>query len=159
MTFLLHHGTVTRRVVFLWATVNLFRGPQFPWVPIFLKMFLLHSATAARRDTFLQATANFLWDPQTTRVSSFGSPRRPAARCRPLCRFFIVLEDFTAASSIRTFWHFMPGKSPPYPFDRRLSGPQSRSGGCGKEKNLDPARIRTLAVQFVCRHGTAWSMP
>jgi hypothetical protein len=27
-------------------------------------------------------------------------------------------------------------KSPWYPFDRRLGGPQSRSGRCGEEKNF-----------------------
>jgi hypothetical protein len=27
------------------------------------------------------------------------------------------------------------GKSPPYPLDRRLGGPQVRSGRCGEEKN------------------------
>jgi hypothetical protein len=31
-----------------------------------------------------------------------SSSRRPAARCRPLCRFFITPEDFTAASSKET---------------------------------------------------------
>jgi hypothetical protein len=29
-----------------------------------------------------------------------------------------------------------PGKKPRYPLERRLGGPQSRSGGCGEEKNL-----------------------
>jgi hypothetical protein len=28
------------------------------------------------------------------------------------------------------------GKSPRYPLDRRLGGPQSRSGRCGEDKNL-----------------------
>jgi hypothetical protein len=31
-----------------------------------------------------------------------------------------------------------PGKSPSYPLDRRLGGPQSRSGRGGGEKILDP---------------------
>jgi hypothetical protein len=79
-----------------------FRGPQFPWVRILLKKFPSRRATAARRDTFLQTAANFLRDPQSPRVSSFGSPRRRAARCRPLCHFFSVPEDFTAASSVGT---------------------------------------------------------
>jgi hypothetical protein len=35
------------------------------------------------------------------------------------------------------------GKSPRYPLDRRLGGPQSRSGRFGKEKILDPTVIRT----------------
>jgi hypothetical protein len=93
---------LARWVILLPAGANSFRGPQFPWVWIFLKMFLLRLATAARRDTFLQAAANFLREPQTPRVSSFGSPRRPAARCWPLCRFFIVPEDITTASSVGT---------------------------------------------------------
>jgi hypothetical protein len=32
-----------------------------------------------------------------------------------------------------------PRKSPWYPLDRRLRGPQSRSGRCEEEKNLAPA--------------------
>jgi hypothetical protein len=32
-----------------------------------------------------------------------------------------------------------PGKETQYPLDRRLSGPQSQSGRCGKERNLFPA--------------------
>jgi hypothetical protein len=35
------------------------------------------------------------------------------------------------------------GKSPRYPLDRRLGGPQSRSGRCGEEKNLAPTGTRT----------------
>jgi hypothetical protein len=31
-----------------------------------------------------------------------------------------------------------PGKEPRYPLDRRLGGPQSRSGRDGKEKNSQP---------------------
>jgi len=31
-----------------------------------------------------------------------------------------------------------PGKLPPYPLDRRLGGPQSRSGHGGEEKNSQP---------------------
>jgi hypothetical protein len=39
-----------------------------------------------------------------------------------------------------------PGKELQVPLDRRLSGPQSRSGRCGAEKNLAPAENRTPAV-------------
>jgi hypothetical protein len=46
------------RVIFLPAA-NSRRGPQFPWVKIFLKTFLLGHATVARQDTFLQAASNF----------------------------------------------------------------------------------------------------
>jgi hypothetical protein len=60
------------------------RGPQFPWVRIFLKIFPLLHATAARWDPFLQAAANFLWDLQIAWVSSFGSPRCSAARFWPV---------------------------------------------------------------------------
>jgi hypothetical protein len=38
------------------------------------------------------------------------------------------------------------GKSPRYPLDRTLGGPQSRSGHCGEEKILDPTGIRAPAV-------------
>jgi hypothetical protein len=43
-----------------------------------------------------------------------------------------------------------PGKEPRYPLDRRLGGPQSRSGRFGEEKILDPTGTRTpnpLVVQ------------
>jgi hypothetical protein len=39
------------------------------------------------------------------------------------------------------------GKSHFYPLDRRLVGPQSRSGNCGEEKNLTFAGNRAPAVQ------------
>jgi hypothetical protein len=40
--------------------------------------------------------------------------------------------------------NFTPrGKSPRYPLDRRLDGPQSRSGRSGEEKILDPTGTRT----------------
>jgi hypothetical protein len=44
-----------------------------------------------------------------------------------------------------------PEKSPWYTLDRRLGGPQNRSGRGGKEKNLmiDPARNWTPVVQPV----------
>jgi hypothetical protein len=34
-----------------------------------------------------------------------------------------------------------PGKSPLYPLDRRLGGPQSRSGRGGVEKNFQPPPV------------------
>jgi hypothetical protein len=34
------------------------------------------------------------------------------------------------------FCRFTPGKELRYPLDRRLAGPQSRSGRCGLEKNI-----------------------
>jgi hypothetical protein len=40
-------------------------------------------------------------------------------------------------------------KSLSYPLDRRLSGPQSRSAGCGEEINSSSAGTRTPAVQPV----------
>jgi hypothetical protein len=46
-----------------------------------------------------------------------------------------------------------PGKSPWYQPDRRLGGPQTQFGHC-EQKNLSPARIRTLAVQSVACHYT-----
>jgi hypothetical protein len=98
----LRRATFVLRIILLPAAANSLRSPQFPWVRIFLKTFLLLHATLARRDTFLQAAANFLRDPQSPRVSSFGSPRRPTASFRPLCRFFRPLTGFTMASSVGT---------------------------------------------------------
>jgi hypothetical protein len=74
----LPRATFVLWVILLQAAASSFRDPQSPWVRIFLKTFLLRCATAVRRDTFLQAAANFLRDPQSPRVSSLGSPRRPA---------------------------------------------------------------------------------
>jgi hypothetical protein len=84
------------------AAVTSFRGPQFPWVQDFLKTFLLRHATVARRGPFLQAAASFFRDPQSPRVSSFGSPRRPATCFRQLCRLFRPLTRITATSSLGT---------------------------------------------------------
>jgi hypothetical protein len=42
-------------------------------------------------------------------------------------------------------------KSPRYSFDRRLGGPQNRSGRCGEEKHLAPAGNPTPAVQPLAR--------
>jgi hypothetical protein len=44
-----------------------------------------------------------------------------------------------------------PGKDPRYTLDRRLGGPQSRSGCCGEEKHLAPARNPTSAVHPYAR--------
>jgi hypothetical protein len=42
-------------------------------------------------------------------------------------------------------------KSPWYSLDRRLGGPQNRSGRCGEEKHFAPAGNPTPAVQPVAR--------
>jgi hypothetical protein len=43
----------------------------------------------------------------------------------------------------------LPGKEPPhYPLDRRLGGPQSRSGRRGEEKILDPNGTQTPNPQL-----------
>jgi hypothetical protein len=42
-------------------------------------------------------------------------------------------------------------KSPLYSLDRWLGGPQNRSGRCGEEKHLAPARNSTPAVQPAAR--------
>jgi hypothetical protein len=85
-TFSLRHATVARLVIFLPATIHLFHGSQLSWIRFFLMRFLLRHATFARQETFLQAAANFFPDLQLLRVSSFGTPRRPAARFRSLRR-------------------------------------------------------------------------
>jgi hypothetical protein len=45
--------------------------------------------------------------------------------------------------------YFPPGKDPSTYW--RLGESQSRSGRCGKEKNLTPARIRIPVVQLLAR--------
>jgi hypothetical protein len=50
------------------------------------------------------------------------------------------------------------GKSRQYLLDRRLGGSQSRSGRCGEEKNLAPARNKTPAIQPVPRRYTERAM-
>jgi hypothetical protein len=54
------------------------------------------------------------------------------------------------------------GKSPRYPLDRRLDGPQSRSGRFGEEKILDPTGTRIpdpSVVQLVASRYTDYAIP
>jgi hypothetical protein len=47
----------------------------------------------------------------------------------------------------------LPGKEPPYTSDRRLGGPQSRSGRKGKEKISQTLKIKihkTVILPVVC---------
>jgi hypothetical protein len=54
---------------------------------------------------------------------------------------------------------FPLGKDPRYPLDRKLGGPQSRSGRCEEENNFStPAGKRTPPVQPVAPHYTIWAM-
>jgi hypothetical protein len=56
-----------------------------------------------------------------------------------------------------------PGKSPQYPFDRRLGGPQSRSGRYGEVTFFllyrDPQLPPPLVVQPVASLYTDWAIP
>jgi hypothetical protein len=49
------------------------------------------------------------------------------------------------------------GKSPRYPLYRRVDGPQSRSGRCEKEKNVEPTGTRNPTP--VASRYTAWVIP
>jgi hypothetical protein len=57
------------------------------------------------------------------------------------------------------------GKSPWYPLDRRLGGPQSRSGHGGEEENSQPPpgieilEILTTHICLVSRSENKWSLP
>jgi hypothetical protein len=93
---------VAQWVTFFLDAVTSFCGPQFPWVQDFLKTFLLRHATVAGRDAFLYAAGSFFRDPQSPRLSSFGSPRRPADYFRPLCRHYLPLTGITTASLLGT---------------------------------------------------------
>jgi len=60
----------------------------------------------------------------------------------------------------------LQGKSPWYPLDRRLGGPQSQSGRDGEEKNsqllpgLEPPIIQPVAIplSYAVRHTTVSGM-
>jgi hypothetical protein len=55
-----------------------------------------------------------------------------------------------------------PGKSPRYPFYRKLGGPQSRPGQHGEVKIVYPTGNRTpvpLVVQPVASRYTDWAIP
>jgi hypothetical protein len=51
---------------------------------------------------------------------------------------------------------YLRGKDTRYPLDRRLDGPQSRSGHKGLCRGSNPYRP---VVQSVVRHYTAWATP
>jgi hypothetical protein len=42
----------------------------------------------------------------------------------------------------------LKGKSPRYPLDRRLDGPQNRSGHGGENKNTNPNRLSNFKEQY-----------
>jgi hypothetical protein len=54
---------------------------------------------------------------------------------------------------------YCQGKSPRYPLDRRLGGPQSRSERNGEEKEVASAGIRIPVVYPVARRYTDWAVP
>jgi hypothetical protein len=53
-------------------------------------------------------------------------------------------------------WLLYPqGKSPFYPLDRKLDGPQSQSGYGGEEKNSQPMLgLKPLIIQSIAQHYT-----
>jgi hypothetical protein len=55
------------------------------------------------------------------------------------------LDEMEVSGQLHTPAHFPPGKSPRYPLDRRLGGPQSRPGRLEEEQILDPTGTRTPA--------------
>jgi hypothetical protein len=51
---------------------------------------------------------------------------------------------------------YYQGKNPWYPLDRKLGGPQTRSGGGGEEKNSQPrAGLESQSIQPVAQCYTA----
>jgi hypothetical protein len=61
--------------------------------------------------------------------------------------------------SFTTLQLYRRGNSSPYPLDRRLGGPQSRSGRCGEEKDLATAGNRTPILQPVAYRYSDWAIP
>jgi hypothetical protein len=51
-----------------------------------------------------------------------------------------------------------PGKRPWYPLDRRLGGPQSRSGRGGEEKNSQPPPESNPDLSIVKKRRKHWSL-
>jgi hypothetical protein len=53
-----------------------------------------------------------------------------------------------------------PGKKPRYPLDRRLGGPQSRSGRGAGQKNSQPLPgLEPPIIQPVAQRYTDWAIP
>jgi hypothetical protein len=60
---------------------------------------------------------------------------------------WVLLDFIVSFLDVGTSWRrvvsFTPGKSPRYPLDRRLGGPQIRSGRYGEVKIFYPSGTRT----------------
>jgi hypothetical protein len=54
---------------------------------------------------------------------------------------------------------YLQRNRPRCPLGRSMAGSQSRSGRCGKEKDLAFSGIRTSALQSIARHCTDWAIP
>jgi hypothetical protein len=63
------------------------------------------------------------------------------------------ITPFLTSALDRGYWSASRPQSFPYPLDRRLHGPQRRSGRCGEEKNLVPAVADTISVTKLCLIG------
>jgi hypothetical protein len=71
-------------------------------------------------------------------------------------KYSSTITDLNEGGQIHAPTALFQRKQTPYPLDRRLGGPQSRSRRYGEEKKLALARNRTPAVQPVLL--IFWSM-
>jgi hypothetical protein len=95
-------------------------------------------------------TKNYFWAPRHEGVLGIGSIVSCVLDIRTIWRWVV---SFTPGPL------YPKGRSPWYPLDRRLSGPQSLSGRGGEEKFPRPrleSNPRTLILQLVSQRYTDW---
>jgi hypothetical protein len=103
----------------------------FPCQSSFHRLLHIHHHRSSGAGTIGQ-----LWP--TYQVDSVHPPRKTKKKTRVINYGIVFLYDARR-------------KSPRYSLDRRLGGPQNRSGRCGVEKHLAPVGNPTPAVQPVAR--------
>jgi hypothetical protein len=69
-------------------------------------------------------------------------------------RYSFTILDLEVSGQLYALAALIVGNELPVSLDRRLCGPQSWAECCREERNLVPARNRTLAVQPAVRHYT-----
>jgi hypothetical protein len=114
----------------------------------------LHMTTQTEQThTDIHASSGIRAHDPSVREGEDGSCLRPRGHCdrqwRDMGKGFIDPCILNLDPSWRWVVSLMPrplyprGKSPGYPLDMRLGGPQNRSGQRGEEKNLAPTGART----------------
>jgi hypothetical protein len=109
---------------------------------------------------------SYVWQPARKILENLTtSSRGPVRACSSTPLYMerwmyssIVLDLGARWRSVASFTPLYPlRKSTRYLLDRRLGGPQSRSGLCGEDENLTIVENRTPVVQPVDRRHTDWA--